>query len=89
MFKEQDQAKTDNMEANITRNVQREIILNKGLTRKRPKKDRNPRVKKRLKFEEMQKKRSTTVKEYKGGDRKLYKGEASGIKTGLVQGIKM
>ena len=77
------------MERSIQRNVQRDIMLNKGLTRKRKKIDRNPRVKKRMKFEAMEKKRRSVVKEYKQGKEKLYKGEASGIKTGLDRGIKM
>ena len=42
-----------------------------------------------MKFEEMEKKRKNIVKEFKGGNQKLYKGEDSGIKTGLVRGIKM
>jgi len=69
--------------------VQKDILLNRGLIRKRKKTDRNPRVKKRMKYEAMEKKRKNIVKEYKGGDKQLYKGEDSGIKTGLVKGIKM
>lgn len=88
-LKQQDLEAKESMEKDITRNVQREIIKNKGLTRRRPKKDRNPRVKKRLKYEEMQKKRRTVVKEFKEGKQGLYKGEQSGIKTGVVAGIKM
>ena len=41
--------------------MQKDIIKNKGLTRRRNKKDRNPRLKKRLKFEEMEKKRRHIV----------------------------
>ena len=88
-LKDQDLKAKDHMETSIARNVQREIIKNKGLTRRRPKKDKNPRVKKRMKFEEMETKRKTVVKEFKGGRQGLYKGEESGIKTGLVSGIKM
>jgi hypothetical protein len=88
-YKEQDLKAKEAMGKSITRNVQRDIISNKGLTRRRPKKDRNPRVKRRLKYEEMEKKRKNVVKEFKGGKQALYKGEESGIKTGLVRGIKM
>ena len=88
-LKESDLKKAERQESQIQRNVQRSIVLNKGLVRKRPKKDRNPRVKKRMKYEEMQKKRKNIVKEFKGGNQKLYKGEESGIKTGLDRGIKI
>lgn len=88
-LKEQALQETQHQTQAIQRNVQRDIILNKGLTRKRPKKDRNPRVKKRMQYEAMLKKRKTVVKEYAGGHSKAYAGEESGIKTGLVRGIKM
>ena len=77
------------MDRTIQRNVQRDIIINKGLTRKRKKIDRNPRAKKRAKYEAMEKKRKTVVKEYKQGKQEVYRGESSGIKTGLDRGIKM
>jgi hypothetical protein len=37
----------------------------------------------------MEKKRKTIVKEYKKGKQELYRGETSGIKTGLDRAIKM
>ena len=43
----------EHMDKTIQRNVQKDIIQNKGLTRKRKKIDRNPRVKKRMKYEAM------------------------------------
>jgi len=42
-----------------------------------------------MQYESMLKKRKNVVKEFAGGDKKMYKGEESGIKTGLVRGIKM
>ena len=48
--------------------------------RKRPKKDRTPRVKKRLKFEAAEKKRKNVVKEYNNGHKDVYRGESAGIK---------
>jgi len=76
------------MDRDIQRNVQRDIIKNKGLTRKRKKEDRNPRVAKRRKYEEMMGKRKTVVKEYKGKEAK-YEGEKSGIASGLKRSTRL
>lgn len=64
------------------------IAKNKGLAPRRKKE--NPRVKKRLKFEEKKRKLGSTRAVWKGGEgRGGYKGELTGIKTGLVRGIKL
>ena len=63
-------------------------MTNKGLTRQRKKADRNPRVKKRMKYEAMEKKRKNVVREYKDGEYNIYQGESSGIKKSLDRGIK-
>ena len=73
----------------IQRNVERDIIVNKGLVRKRPKKDRTPRVRKRLKFEEAEKKRRHIVKEYNQGHKEVYRGEAAGLKQGVIRSHKI
>lgn len=66
------------------------IEKNKGLAPKRSKDVRNPRVKKRKKYEEKLKKLSSMKAVYKGGEAKGgYGGEATGIKTGLVKSIKL
>jgi U3 small nucleolar RNA-associated protein 3 len=66
------------------------IEKNKGLAPKRKKEVRNPRVKKRMKFEEKKKKLASTRAVYKGGEeRGGYSGEKTGIKTGLVKSIKL
>jgi len=66
------------------------IEKNKGLAPKRKKDVRNPRVKKRKKFEEKKKKLGSTRAVYKGGEeRGGYGGEKTGIKTGLVKSIKL
>lgn len=66
------------------------IEKNKGLAPKRKKDVRNPRVKKRKKFEEKKKKLSSTRAVYKGGEeRGGYAGEKTGIKSGLVKSIKL
>lgn len=66
------------------------IEKNKGLAPKRKKDVRNPRVKKRKKFEEKTKKLSSMRAVYKGGEeRGGYGGEKTGIKTGLVKSVKL
>jgi len=63
---------------------------NKGLTPKRRKDVRNPRVKKRKKFEEKKKKLASIRPVYKGGEgRGGYGGEKTGIKTRLVKSVKL
>ncbi|KAL1866833.1 hypothetical protein VTK73DRAFT_4482 [Phialemonium thermophilum] len=65
------------------------IEKNKGLAPRRKKEVRNPRVKKRLKFAEKQKKLKSMRPVYKGGEGKGgYQGELSGIRTGLVKSVK-
>ena len=66
------------------------ISKNKGLAPKRKKDVRNPRVKKRKKYEEKIKKLASTRAVYKGGEeRGGYGGEKTGIKPGLVKSIKL
>ncbi|KAL6242511.1 something about silencing protein 10 [Rhinocladiella similis] len=66
------------------------IEKNKGLAPKRKKDVRNPRVKKRKKFDEKMKKLSSIRQVYKGGEgRGGYGGEATGIKTNVVKSIKL
>lgn len=66
------------------------IAKNKGLAPRRKKEVRNPRVKKRLKFEEKKRKLGSTRAVWKGGEGQGgYKGELTGIKTGLVRGVKL
>lgn len=66
------------------------IEKNKGLAPKRKKDVRNPRVKKRKKFAEKQKKLGSMRQVYKGGEsREGYGGEATGIKTRLVKSVKL
>lgn len=66
------------------------IEKNKGLTPKRKKEVRNPRVKKRMKYEEKQKKLRSMKSVWKGGEPKGgYAGELSGISTGIVRARKL
>jgi len=67
-----------------------QIEKNKGLTPKRNKDSRNPRVKKRKKFEEKKKKLGSIRQIYKGGEgRGGYGGELTGIKKNLVKSVKL
>ncbi|KAL8766544.1 MAG: hypothetical protein Q9209_006687 [Squamulea sp. 1 TL-2023] len=66
------------------------IEKNKGLAPKRKKDVRNPRVKKRKKFEDKKKKLGSVRAIYKGGEgRGGYKGELTGIKGGLIRSVKL
>lgn len=53
--------------AAIQRNVDYNIMKAKGITRKRPKKDKNPRTKKRAKYEKMLKTHKNAVQEFQAG----------------------
>ncbi|KAJ5091749.1 hypothetical protein NUU61_006619 [Penicillium alfredii] len=67
-----------------------QIEKNKGLTPKRNKDSRNPRVKKRKKFDEKKKKLGSIRQVYKGGEgRGGYGGEMTGIKKNLVKSVKL
>lgn len=66
------------------------IEKNKGLAPKRKKEVRNPRVKKRMQYEAKQKKLSSMKPIWKGGEPKGgYKGELSGINTGVIKSVKL
>jgi U3 small nucleolar RNA-associated protein 3 len=72
------------------RKITYQIEKNKGLAPHRKKDVRNPRVKKRNKYEEKKKKLNSTKAVYKGGPGKGgYQGELTGIKTGLVKSVKL
>ncbi|KAJ5938090.1 hypothetical protein N7454_004432 [Penicillium verhagenii] len=67
-----------------------QIEKNKGLMAKRNKDVRNPRVKKRKKYEEKKKKLGSIRQIYKGGEgRGGYGGELTGIKKNLVKSVKL
>jgi U3 small nucleolar RNA-associated protein 3 len=66
------------------------IAKNKGLAPRRKKEVRNPRVKKRKKFDEKMKKLGSIRQLYKGGEgRGGYGGELTGIKKNLVKSVKL
>lgn len=72
------------------RSLTRAILANKGLTPHRSKSVRNPRVKKRQKFEKAKKKVASQKAIYKGGigDTGKYGGEKSGISK-VVKSIRL
>lgn len=72
------------------RSVTRAILKNKGLTPRRPKAVRNPRVKKRQKYEQAKKKVASQKAVYKGGigDVSRYSGEQSGISK-VVKSVRL
>lgn len=66
------------------------IEKNKGLIPKRKKEVRNPRVKKKMRYEQKMKKLSSIRPVYKGGEGKGgYGGELTGIKTNVVKSVKL
>lgn len=66
------------------------IAKNKGLTPRRSKDVRNPRVKKRKKFDEKRKKLGSMRPVWRGGEgRGGYGGELTGIKTNVVKSTKL
>ncbi|KAI0373750.1 hypothetical protein BV20DRAFT_962324 [Pilatotrama ljubarskyi] len=71
------------------RSLTRAILKNKGLTPKRSKSVRNPRVKKRQKYEKAKKKVASQKAVYRGGvDASRYSGEKTGI-TQTVKGVRL
>jgi U3 small nucleolar RNA-associated protein 3 len=69
----------------IVRNVNYTIMKSKGLTRKRKKIDRNPRVKHREKYRKALQKRKSRVQDYQEGPKGKYAGESSGFKAGIIR----
>lgn len=59
----------------IQRNINYDIEKAKGIVRKRKREDKNPRVKRRRKFEKMEKAYKTKVQQVKEGPQGVYAGE--------------
>ena len=55
------------MNQDIARNINRDMLKAKGITRKRKKEDANPRVKKRRQYDKLVKKHKTKVQEFQDG----------------------
>lgn len=81
----------DEQSVNGPRSLSRAILTNKGLTPHRPKSVRNPRVKKRQKYEKAKKKLASQKPVYKGGLAEMggrYEGEKSGISK-VIKSVKL
>ncbi len=75
-------------DADERRKITREIEKNKGLTPKRSKLQRNPRVKHRVKFHKAKIARKGQIREART-EVKKYGGELSGINARVKKGIKL
>lgn len=69
--------------------LSRNILMNKGLTPQRTKAVRNPRVKKRIRYEKARQKISSQKPIYHGGPQNgKYEGEFSGINSRTVKSVR-
>uniref|UniRef100_A0A8C8VI72 UTP3 small subunit processome component n=1 Tax=Pelusios castaneus TaxID=367368 RepID=A0A8C8VI72_9SAUR len=75
-------------DSNKKRGITYQIAKNKGLTPKRKKIDRNPRVKHREKFRRAKIRRKGQVREVRKEEQR-YGGEMSGIRAGVKKSIKL
>lgn len=78
----------DEEEGDGRRHITRQIEKNKGLTPKRSKLQRNPRVKHRVKFQKAKVRRKGQVREVRTEVTK-YAGELSGINARVKKGVKL
>ncbi|KAM9299039.1 something about silencing protein 10 [Gastrophryne carolinensis] len=78
----------EEMDPNAKRAITYQIAKNKGLTPKRKKIDRNPRVKHREKFRKAKIRRKGQVREVRKEEVR-YSGEISGIRAGVKKSIKL
>lgn len=87
--KKQVMAGVDQMQKNIQRNINYDIKKARGIYKKKKKEDRNPRVKRRIKYQKaLGKRRAMGVIEAYKGPQGLYSGESSGISSILNRSSK-
>merc|ERR1712154_20515 len=84
---ENEDLEDDDIEVDEKRGITYKIAKNKGLTPKRSKLQRNPRVKNRVKYQKAMKRRKGAVREVRDQNTK-YGGEASGINMRVKKGVK-
>lgn len=77
------------MGESIQRNIDRDILTAKGLTRKRKKEDRTPRVHKRNQYNKMMVAHRKKVQDFKEGPQALYAGHKDGIRAGISKSTKL
>ncbi|KAM4015401.1 LOW QUALITY PROTEIN: something about silencing protein 10 [Anomaloglossus baeobatrachus] len=83
-----EEAPFEETDPNAKRAITYQISKNKGLTPKRRKIDRNPRVKHREKFRRAKIRRKGQVREVRKEEAR-YSGESSGIRAGVKKSIKL
>ena len=81
-------ADVDGSEAVGKRAINYQIAKNKGLTPHRPKEQRNPRVKHRMKYRQAKIRRKGAVREPRKENNR-YAGETSGIKATVIRSVKL
>ncbi|CAM4732044.1 hypothetical protein PO909_020419 [Leuciscus waleckii] len=87
MQNEEGLVEKEQMEGDAKRRITYQMSKNKGLTPKRKKIDRNPRVKHREKFRRAQIRRKGQVREVRREETR-YSGEWSGIRAGVKRSVK-
>ncbi|KAJ2061273.1 something about silencing protein 10 [Coemansia sp. S146] len=75
------------VEGETKRNVNYQILKNRGLVPKRTKEQRNPRVKRRNRYEQAKKKLNSSVTQVRALEGN-YGGEATGIKSNLSRSTR-
>jgi len=89
MMKEEKMHQIEQMDHNIQRNINRDMEKARGIYRKRPKINRNSRVKHREKYRKLLIKRKGKVQEYQEGPKGVYGGEKSGLKVGIIKSTNL
>ncbi|XP_056129494.1 something about silencing protein 10 [Lampris incognitus] len=84
----EDDGDEEEIDPNAKRSITYEMAKNKGLTPKRKKIDRNPRVKHREKYRRAKIRRKGQVREVRREESR-YSGEFSGIRAGVKKGVKL
>ncbi|KAG7319079.1 hypothetical protein KOW79_017553 [Hemibagrus wyckioides] len=88
LMMEQQDFEEEEMDGEAKRGITYQMAKNKGLTPKRKKIDRNPRVKHREKFRRAKIRRKGQVHEVRREETR-YSGELSGIRAGIKKGTKL
>ncbi|KAJ1938722.1 something about silencing protein 10 [Linderina pennispora] len=88
MMVEANRAEEQDVEMDQKRNVNYQILKNKGMMPRRTKEQRNPRVKRRMRFEQAKKKLKSSVAQVRKQEGS-YGGEATGIKSNLSRSTRL
>ncbi|KAJ1962191.1 something about silencing protein 10 [Dipsacomyces acuminosporus] len=88
MMVEANEAEDAAVDDDAKRNINYQILKNKGLMPRRTKEQRNPRVKRRMRYEKAKKKINSSVAQVRQLDGS-YGGEATGIKSNLTRSTRL